>query len=121
VPEPERKVVDAEVVRNAEPHEVEHVKVSRVETSRFFRGALGPDKNVEAGRKGLRDLQFRLWLWLAGLVAICVGCFYSAWDSDVVIWSAFLLIAGVACLLAAAVVGAGIWAVRRLRISVKTL
>jgi hypothetical protein len=114
VTEPERKVVDAEVVRNAEPHDVERVKVSRVESSRMFRSVFEPGKDAQTGRKRLRELKFRLWLWLVGFVALAAGCFYTAADSDVVIWSAFLLIAGAACALAAAFVGVMIWALRRL-------
>lgn len=114
--EPERKVVEAEVVRDAEPHDVERVKVSRIESSRFFRSVLEPGKGAEVGRKRLRELKLRMWLWLAGFVAISVGCFYSAVEADVVIWSAFLLIAGAACGLAAAVVGFLLWAMRRLHV-----
>ena len=110
------KVIEAEIVRDAHPHDVEHVDVSRVQSARWFRTML-PSKEVQAdGRKGLRDLRFRLWTWLAGLVVIAGGCFYGAAESDVVIWSAFLLIAGVACALAAAFVGFVIWAVRRLSV-----
>jgi hypothetical protein len=114
VTEPEHKVVDAEVVQNATPHDVERVKVSRVEGSGLFRRVFEPGKDAETGRKRLRELRFRLWLWLAGFVAIAAGCFYSAAESEVVIWSAFLLIAGAACGLAAAVVGVVIWALRRM-------
>jgi hypothetical protein len=117
VTEPERKVVDAEVVINPEPHDVERVKVSRVESSRMFRSVFEPGKDAEVGRKRLRELRFRLWLWLVGFVALATGCFYTAAESSVVIWSAFLLIAGAACALAATVVGFVLWAARRLHLS----
>jgi hypothetical protein len=121
VSEPQRKVVEAEVVRNAEVHEVERVHASRVESGRLFRRLLAPDREVQAAQEHLRGLRFRMWLWLAGLVVISAGCFYGAAESRVVIWSAVLLIAGVACALAAATVGVLIWAVRRLVFPGKSL
>lgn len=108
------KVVEAEVVRDAHPHDVEHVDVSRVQSARWFRTML-PSKEVQAeGRKGLGDMRFRLWTWLAGLVVVAGGCFYGAAVADFVIWSAFLLIAGTACVLGAVVVAGLIWAFYRL-------
>lgn len=112
--EPERKVVEAEVVRNAEVHEVERVDASRVESARIFRRLLKPEREVQAARENMRALRFRMWLWLGGFVVISAGCFYGAAESQVVIWSAFLLIAGVVCTLAAGVLGFVIWAMRRL-------
>jgi hypothetical protein len=114
VTEPERKILDAEVVRDAEPRDVERVKVSRVPASGFFRAAV-PD--TEPTRKRLQGVKFRLWLWLAGFLLLSAGCFYAAAESYVVIWSAFLLIAGCVCALAVAVLGAVIWTLRRLSAS----
>jgi hypothetical protein len=108
------RVVEAEVVRDAHPHDVEHVSVSRVQSSRWFRKMLPPEHEQDEGRKGLRDMRFRLWIWLVGLLAVAGGCFYGAAASDVVIWSAFLLVAGAACALGAAAVAALIWAFHRL-------
>jgi hypothetical protein len=114
VTEPERKVVEAEVVRDAEVHGVEHVHASRIETNRLFRRMLAPDRELEAARENLRGLRFRLWLWLAGFVVIGAGCFYGAAETRVVIWSAVLLIAGAGSALAAGVVGVILWAMGRL-------
>jgi hypothetical protein len=112
--ESEPKIIEAEVVRNADPDSVERVSVSRVDSHRWFRKVLAPESVQEEGRKGLRDMRLRLWAWLVGLAIPACGFIYAAVTADVVIWSAFLLLAGVLCALGAAAVAAVIWAVRRL-------
>jgi hypothetical protein len=112
--ENEPRVIDAEVVRDAPPREAEHVDVSRVQSNRWFRKALPPEHEQEVGRKGLRDMRFRLWAWLVGLLVVAGGCFYGAAASDLVIWSAFLIVAGAACALGATVVAVLIWGFHRL-------
>jgi hypothetical protein len=64
-------------------------------------------------REKLRDLKFKLWLWLTGFALISGACVYGAFATDVVIFSAFLLVAAAACAVAVSFVWLVIWAVRR--------
>jgi hypothetical protein len=112
------RVVDAEVVQPArETRVVEHVSVRRIPGGAFFaRGLAGGESNPAAARKRMREVKFRLWLWLLGFAVIAAACFYGAFATEVVVWAAFLLIAGTACLVASSVVWLMIWVLARVKL-----
>ena len=112
----EGKVVEAEVVReSASSGEVERVTVRRIPGGMLFgRSAFEFGGDPALARKRLRDLQFKLWLWLLGFAAIAAGCFYGAFVTEVVIWAAMLLVGGAVCLFCVSFLWMIIWAVRRI-------
>ena len=123
-----KQVFDAEVVRTTEvsddsrsgdslpdPRPIEHVDVRRVNGRTvvgrtFFQMTGDPD----AARVRLREVKFKLWLWLCGLGLVTGMCLYGAFTTEVVIYAAFLLIAAVVCGLAVSFIWLLIWALRRL-------
>lgn len=113
----EPRIHEAEVVRKGEADEhrvVQHVNVKRIPGGAFIgRSLFEFQGDAKAARKRLRDLKFKLWLWLIGFALISAACVYGAFTTEVVIFAAFLLISGVACAVAMSFVWLVIWAVRR--------
>jgi hypothetical protein len=103
---PAPRVVEAEIVREPRSHgEVESVTVRRIPGGAFFtRGLFASEGDAEKARKRLKELRLKLWLYALGLMLIAAGCFIGAFLTDVVIFAAFLIVAGLAVSLAAGVV-----------------
>lgn len=90
------RVVEAEVVRDEGEHtSVQKVNVHRIPGGVFFgRSVFSFAGDAEKANKRLKELRIKLWLYALGLMVIAGGCFVGAFFTDVVIFAAFLIVAG---------------------------
>lgn len=90
------RVVEAEVVRDDGHHtRVEKVSVERVPGGTFFgRSVFSFPGDAERANQRLKELRLKLSLYALGLMVIAGACFVGAFFTDVVIFAAFLIVAG---------------------------
>ncbi|MBZ0135053.1 MAG: hypothetical protein K8I27_01615 [Planctomycetes bacterium] len=115
--EPEKhapRVVEAEVVRDDEPHtRVEKVDVQRIPPGTVFgRSVFSFPADAEKADRRLKELRLKLWLYALGLMAIAGACFVGAFFTEVVFLAAFLIVAGLLTACAGGVVYVLLRAVR---------
>ena len=112
------RVVEAEVVHDDGEHtHVEKVDVRRIPGGAVFgRSMFSFTGDTQAATKRLKELRLKLWLYALGLMTIAAGCFIGAFMTDVVIFAAFLIVAGLLVGSAAGVVYMILRAVRAIQL-----